>query len=410
MRTLQLREHAATIGVALSPDEVDDLRRTVPSVAVQPTPGQRHRFDVRPGATVGIVRLGELTVSIQPKLPIRRLLFLLGYVADPKGWRPEDAEVEEGADLFEAVIPAFTFQVRRALRRGVLQGYRTEEDALSVVRGRVRFDDQIRRHYGRTPPVEVRYDEFTEDIEPNRMIKAAARRLLRLRPRSLPSRRSLAGIDTALAAVSDVSYRPHALPEIVYDRLNAHYRPAVEMARLILRSTTLEVSHGAVRGMACLFDMNVVFEDFIVVALREQLRLSARSFPRGAAAPRLCLDHSRRIRLEPDISWWEGGRAVFVGDVKYKRTADALGKNADIYQTLAYAVAARLPGALLIYAAGEREQGIHRIVHLEKEIEIVTMDLNGPPDVVLKQVQAIAQRVLVCRIGQQAATARLPLH
>ncbi|MBK6767694.1 MAG: restriction endonuclease [Ardenticatenales bacterium] len=400
MRTLRLREHATSFGVALSPDEVDELRRTVSSVDVQPTPGLRHRFDVRPGATVGIVRLGDLSVEIQPKLPIRRLLFLLSYLVDPKGWRPDETEVDEGADLFEAVIPAFAFQVYRALRRGVLQGYRTEEDALSVVRGRVRFDDQIRRRYGRTPPVEVRYDEFTEDIEANRLIKAATRRLLRLRPRSLASRRSLAGIEVAFAAVSDVTYRARDLQEIPYNRLNAHYRPAVELARLILRATSLEVGHGAVRGMACLFDMNVVFEDFVVVALREQLRLSTHTFPQGASGHRLCLDNDRRIRLEPDISWWEGERAVFVGDVKYKRTADALGRNADIYQAMAYAIAADLPGALLIYAAGEREQGVHRIIHLDKVIEVVTMDLNARPEVVLGLVQAIAERIRALQSAQ----------
>lgn len=400
MRTLRLREHATSVGVALSPDEVDGLRRTVPSVDVQPTPGLRDRFDVRPGATVGIVRLGDLTVEVQPKLPIRRLLFLLSYLVDPKGWRPDEVDVDEGADLFEAVIPAFAFHVRRALRRGVLQGYRTEEDALSVVRGRVRFDDQIRRRYGRTPPVEVRYDEFTEDIEANRLIKAATRRLFRLRPRSLTSRRSLAGVEVALAAVSDVTYRARDLPEIPYNRLNAHYRPAVELARMILRSTSLEVGHGVVRGITCLFDMNVVFEDFVVVALREQLRLSAHTFPQGAAGHRLCLDNDRRILLQPDISWWEGGRAVFVGDVKYKRTADALGRNADIYQALAYAVAANLPGALLIYAAGEREQGVHQIVHLDKVIEVVTMDLNVGPEVVLGMIRVIAERIRAWRSAQ----------
>jgi 5-methylcytosine-specific restriction enzyme subunit McrC len=152
--------------------------------------------------------------------------------------------------------------------------------------------------------------------------------------------------------------------------------------------------------MACLFDMNVVFEDFVVVALREQLRLSTHTFPQGASGHRLCLDNDRRIRLEPDISWWEGERAVFVGDVKYKRTADALGRNADIYQAMAYAIAADLPGALLIYAAGEREQGVHRIIHLDKVIEVVTMDLNARPEVVLGLVQAIAERIRALQSAQ----------
>ena len=32
------------------------------------------------------------------------------------------------------------------------------------MRGRIRFDDQIRRRFGIPLPVELRYDEFTDDI------------------------------------------------------------------------------------------------------------------------------------------------------------------------------------------------------------------------------------------------------
>ena len=37
---------------------------------------------------------------------------------------------------------------RRAFGRGLLRGYLTEEEALHTVRGRIRFDEQIRRRYG----------------------------------------------------------------------------------------------------------------------------------------------------------------------------------------------------------------------------------------------------------------------
>ena len=33
-------------------------------------------------------------------------------------------------------------------RARLLHGYRTEEEALQTVRGRIRFDDQIRRRFG----------------------------------------------------------------------------------------------------------------------------------------------------------------------------------------------------------------------------------------------------------------------
>jgi len=62
----------------------------------------------------------------------------------------------------------------------VLQGYRMDDDALTTLRGRWRIGDQIRQRFGTVPPIEVSYDDFTEDIEPNRLLRAAVHRLMRL--------------------------------------------------------------------------------------------------------------------------------------------------------------------------------------------------------------------------------------
>lgn len=128
-----------------------------------------------------------------------------------------------------------------------------------------------------------------------------------MRMRSTVARRSLGLFDTALERVRLENYDPRRLPEIHYTRLNEHYRPAVELAKLILRSASFELRHGRVRASAFLVNMNDVFEDFVVVALREALRVTERAFPQGARGRSLYLDEGRMVSLEPDISWWEEG-------------------------------------------------------------------------------------------------------
>ena len=90
--------------------------------------------------------------------------------------------------------------------------------------------------------------------------------------------------------------------------------------------------------------MNRVFEDFVVVALREALAVGPSSCSRRARRRRpLWLDRGRRVRLRPDISWWEGSTCVFVGDVKYKRVQVTEIEHPDIYQLLAYTIATGAP-------------------------------------------------------------------
>ena len=388
MRYLTLKEYKPRTGVELSVEERDFLRES--KIDVAPTQGAQGRYDLTSGSWIGALRTGSLAVEIRPKIPLDRVMFLISYALDPSKWRDTGFDFGVEDSLVEAVVPGFVRQVRRAFRRGVLQGYRVEEDALATVRGRIRFDDQIRRRFGIAPPIEVRYDEFTEDIDPNRLIKAAIRRLRRMRLRSQSTRNLLREFDGALASVSAVEYHPGRLPEVAWSPLNAHYCPAVELAKLILRSCSFELRHGQTRSTSFLVDMNRVFEDFVVTALRETLGVTQHTLRQGAT---LHLDKARQIDVRPDLSWWESGQCLFVGDVKYKRLDAGEIKHADLYQLLSYAIAADLPRALLVYASGQGDSGVHEIDHVGEELTISTLDLKRAPDEILGQVGQLAERI-----------------
>ena len=388
MRNLKLKEYKPRTGVELSVEERDFLRES--KIDVAPTQGAQGRYDLTPGSWIGALRTGSLAVEIRPKIPLDRVMFLISYAFDPSKWRDTGFDFGVEDSLVEAIVPGFVRQVRRAFRRGVLQGYRVEEDAIATVRGRIRFDDQIRQRFGIAPPIEVRYDEFTEDIDPNRIIKAALRRLRRMRLRSRSATNLLRAFDGALASVSAVEYDRARLPAITWTPLNAHYRPAVDLAKLILQSSSFELRRGEVRSTSFLIDMNRVFEDFVVAALRETLGVTQHTLRQGAT---LHLDQADKIDVQPDLSWWKSGQCLFVGDVKYKRLEAGRIKHADLYQLLSYAIAADLPRALLVYASGQGDSGVHEIVHVGKELTVTTLDLEGAPDELLGQVGQLAERI-----------------
>jgi 5-methylcytosine-specific restriction enzyme subunit McrC len=295
--------------------------------------------------------------------------------------------------------------VERAVARGLLHGYRREEAALTNVRGRIRFDDQLRSHFGRLPPVEVGYDEFTADVTENRLLKAALVRLGRLHLRSDAGRAALHRFDSLLENVALVQYDSRQLPTVTFTRLNERYRPAVELARLILRSLSFELRGGRVHASSFLVGMSDVFERFVYAALREALGLTEQSFPRGCRGHPLALDRRWAVALEPDLSWWEAGACTFVGDVKYKRLELIGFRHADLYQLLAYTTAADLPTGMLVYAAGEAPPATHEVVHAGKRLEVLTLDLSGEPTQILTQVGRVAGRVRAMRAARSSLAA-----
>jgi len=396
MRRLTLFEWEDSEPVTLSVEERDLLATLAPGNAIRSASGTEASYVLRPDSHVGAVQLPNVSIAIRPKrsVGLEDVFFMLSYAVDRAAFGQEFFTFHEDDSLLEAIIPGFVAHVRRAFARGLVQEYRTEEDVLPVVRGRLRLEDQVRRRFGRAPLIEVRFDEFTEDVEPNRLIRAALARLSRMRVRSATVRRSVNAFDAALERVRLVDYDTRALPEILYTRLNEHYRPAVELAKLILHGHAYELRHGDVAGSSFLVDMNAVFESFVVVALRERLGLTEQSFPQNARGRSLRL--AKGVAIEPDLSWWAGSRCVFVGDVKYKRTTVKGILHPDLYQLLAYTVAANLPAGLLVYAAGEGDPATHVVDHAGKTLHVVALRL-GDRDAIDEQIDALAERVRAMR-------------
>ena len=348
-------------------------------------------YVLKPGSTVGAVEIGDLSVLIRPKIPIPQLLSLACYamgVFKTQETRLFDFEEEEA--LPDTLALALVSTARRAFARGLLHGYRTEEEALYTVRGRIMFAEQIRRRFGIPLPVEVRYDEFTDDIQENRLVKAAAARLGGMRLRSREARVGLGWIAAMLDNVSPVEFPPNDVPEVTFDRLNEYYRRVVGLSRLILRHSAFESGRGRVRAAGFLMDMNKLFQEFVTQALRDALEVSESVFLERSIGS---LDVEREVRLKPDLTWWYSGDCVFVGDAKYKDLSDDSAPNSDLYQLLAYVTALDLPGGMLIYAKGERDTATHHVRHSGKQLEVAALDLSGALDDVLRRVESLAKRI-----------------
>ena len=331
-------------------------------VEVRPAPHGQWRL--LPCGYVGTVRVDDLQGQVTPKekVGLDRLLFLLGYARNP-GFRPEDVTGMDEPDLWPALAESLARLAEAALAGGILQGYRTVDESLRTIRGRIRIGDQISRRPGFMVPLEVTYDEFTTDISENRILRTALRRLMAV-PRLAPQTRArLAHLDGRLASCRLI--RPGApLPGWRPTRLNERYQPALRLAELVLRNTSAESGPGGVQVAAFVVPMWRVFEDFVGTALAESLR----RFPgRTQTDPQFvsCLDeplpgHQRgAVTIALDVVHLVHGVPRLIFDAKYK-VEDARGRypNADHYQLLAYCTALSVPVAWLVYAQGSRAPAV----------------------------------------------------
>jgi len=336
---------------------------------------------------VGVAQIDDVTVWVKPKMPIARLLFLLGFAHNP-GWRANElAAYEEVSGLVPALAYAFATQTERALLPGLLHGYVPIDDSLAVLRGRLRLREQQERQFGLPLPLLVHYDDHVADIAENQLLSSATECLLWLPDIDGAVRTRLRRIQHSLAGVTRL-VPGRTLPRWQVSRLNARYQDALWLAELVLSCNSVEHAPGTVRLSGFLVDMAKVFEDFVTAALTVALESrGGRCHPQDS---RWRLDHGGRVHMKPDLVWDLDGQPVAVMDAKYKAERPSGFPDADIYQLLAYTTAIGLPEGHLIYAKGNEEPVAHRIRNTEITVHAHCLDLDTEPTTLLMEIDALA--------------------
>jgi hypothetical protein len=151
------------------------------------------------------------------------------------------------------------------------------------------------------------------------------------------------------------------------------------------QATSPEYGTGSLLASGFLFNLEKIFEDFIVGALSEELQARHGGVSRHGAC---YLDEARAVPMKPDLVWQRNGQPVGVVDAKYKLKT----LTADLYQVLAYCTALRLPHGHLVYAQGNAKR--HAVRYSGIEIVCHALDLTLPPAKLLAQVGDIADELV----------------
>src|SRR5205085_2240053 len=362
-------EHEYTDGFGWSDEEcatLERLRRATGAEVLRATV-RAGRRELQAAQYVGVVRLRRRTVQVLPKIyradatPDEReraraatsnLLQLLTYAGQlPVREHALAPLLRAGADWFEILTRLFATHLREEWQRGAHKHYQMIEDELPILKGKWRIAEQLRRPL-RQHVFAVAYDEFTADTALNRIFRFVVERLWHW-TRDGGNRRLL---DELRQWLDEVTLLPRltaadAAPMLL-TRLNQRFAPLLNLARLFLSGSAVQLSAGDLDTFAFVFDMNQLFESFIINFIR---RHRAEVLPPTLASCDLLAQTrgatrylARNIRgrevfqLKPDLAFRQADTAQqkdafpLLLDAKYKRldAADArLGiSQTDFYQ------------------------------------------------------------------------------
>lgn len=349
-----------------------------------------NRFIVNPRQYVAHLELPSGTVLlVKPKVDPANVFRMLAYVY--AGWNREvfqRADVLYSTDkfLFEPLVELFCELVAARIRRGLVQNYMIHEEDLTVLRGRILFEQQVAVNARRPDRLFCRYQQQTLDNEDNQIVKWAIWYLSSLAGWSTRTAHSLR---LNLGCFAEVSLRRPArgtLSARVYHRMNDDYRLLHDFCRLFIDNRAISEHAGDWQFRGFLLDMNVLFEAFVTMAFLKV----ARPTPFVVHPQKedfLSEPESMPIRIRPDVIVHDATGTVAIVDAKYKRLNDSLG-NSDFYQMLAYGTALQCSRAYLFYPASEwDEDAVIKVRHSPINIHVQRIDI-GQPNCVLIAEQA----------------------
>lgn len=234
-------------------------------------PGHR---SVRFKQFVGILATPALTVEILPKADRRSiegsadwqrvLIDLLRACQFVRTESPGTAPLDRRSGyLLDWYIRSFIIELQSLLRYGLLHTYQTKKENLGILKGRLQLAKQLKHNTIHRERFYVHYDQFTDRHPANLLINAALQRL-----RYLPTAPELkAQINYLRRLFPDLkptaSLRPIMAGSYFQDPRLDRYNPALTIARHILQEEQPDIRSGVNRGLALLFDMNLLFEEYI---------------------------------------------------------------------------------------------------------------------------------------------------
>lgn len=243
-------------------------------------------------------------------------------------------------NLYEIFISMYLNEVRYLIKKGIKSHYELRENNLKVYKGKLKVKEQYRNNTIHKERFFVEYDEYTQNMPENRLIKST---LLKLQSLSnyIVNITEIKNLLNAFEHIEKSTNCDQDFSKVVISRNNQEYETIMNWSKVFLYNKSFTTFSGSTTARAILFPMEKVFESYVASELRKNsgsISCDISTQDKGF----YLFDEPMKFSLRPDIIIKKSDSSVIVLDTKWKVLIDDERKNygisqADMYQMYAYA-------------------------------------------------------------------------
>lgn len=338
---------------------------------------------VRFNQYVGIIQVDGLTIEILPKAdrdegdPRWRqiLLDMLKRTGKLKATSLGAANVKrKNLNLLEIYFELFLNEILILQRLGLIKKYRKETKNVNALKGKLDFTGHIRHNLIHQERFYTTHQVYDKNHKLHQILYVALD-IVKQFSKGTRLDDFCNRVLFDFPQVQLIKVTEQLFSGLHLDRKSASYTHALELARLIILNYSPDISAGRERMISLLFDMNKLWEEYILNELRK-IQDREQFVVEGQAEK----DFWGSNYLKPDIVITKGGKKYII-DTKWKRPGD-VPSISDLRQMYTYARFWKAEKVMLLYPGNNKK----------KFKEFLTDDFHIPKD----EVEQIKHQ---CRMG-----------
>lgn len=274
---------------------------------------------------VGVIKVGDLTIEVLPKadksedkaLWQKTLINMLKTVGVFNIHAPSSSTLQlKSNSILDLYFELFINEIEYLIHSGLIKKYRKVERNALALKGAINFGKHIQKNLVHQERFYVRQTVYDSDHKIHQLLYKTIRLIRTINTNFILASR-LGALELNFPEVSDCTVSESFFTNLQYTRKTEPYKNALEIAHLLLFNYHPDVSSGNTDLLALMFDMNLLWEQYVYVSLRKELRNGYTISPQSRKKfwkP----DNGYNSTMIPDIVINKGKENCIILDTKWK--------------------------------------------------------------------------------------------
>jgi 5-methylcytosine-specific restriction enzyme subunit McrC len=304
---------------------------------------------------VGVIQVDGLLVQIHPKSDKDDedgkwrdvLLQMLKACGRVKAQTAGEAQLSrQNLNLLEVYFEYFLREVEQLIHQGLVKKYRKETGNVKALKGKLDFAGNIRYNLVHKERFYTTHQVYDANHRLHQVL-ALALEIVDVFSRGTRLNDRCKRVKLAFPEVDTIRANAALLESIKLDRKTAPYGRAFDLAKLIILNYSPDINQGKNKMIALLFDMNQLWEEYVLVMLRKEIYKNPSTYSNFTIHGQKSKYFWGYNKLKPDIVI-EANNRTFIIDTKWKRPGYSASVE-DLRQVYTYARFWDAENVMLLY-------------------------------------------------------------